>query len=85
MNTSSLPAAHSQYKSITYNKDCIVFYVLLETSSASPYNTLTGHKARMVYNKKCVTNISHISFKKPQKRLDKSLTMGYTVYVDSVR
>jgi len=32
-----------------------------------------------------VTNISHISFKKPKKRLDFPLTIRYTLYVDWLR
>ena len=39
----------------------------------------------MVYNKKCVTNIFHISFKKLKKVLDSPLTIVYTLYVDWLR
>ena len=39
----------------------------------------------MVYNKKCVTNIFHISFKKLKKVLDFPLTIMYTLYVDWLR
>ena len=92
LNISPREVGHAEHLLLSWisfstdiNKDCIVVYILCIIRGYRAHLNWLDISARIVYNKISVTNIFHISFKKLKKRLDKSLTILYTLYVDSVR